>query len=437
MPADKEPLVNLDEIARVLESHEGPEGARRKPSPGPSRPGVRWTGAVAAGALVVGSGLGFGLGSSLTESGNAAGPRGLGFVPESGWTVLQSRGDATVLRSALAIASSGPLHPADDARGIRTSSGLPYATLLDLPLNGIVMVATFTIPPDDAIEREPFPARTLPLRLRDATPFVENSTQIRPDRPLGEYELRAHVDGRDVYLHVYFGRAEPTREMVTAAQRQLDRLVVEPSHRESEVEQRALPLRSAPASTVAAGNVIDRTLACKTGVGLGARTVDISAHSGFKKGERFDWLAQVVVTTPGQPLPRRSNYNPTLAGVIAGWPPTPPLTSGSLGLSATLCKPTRARVAFARSGLSGGEVTALLTGQELKCYAPKTVLVRVRASFFEPTALALSDDRSFRQAIARIQKGQIAVRTTNGKRLVYGEVDDSGKARLFTARSCF
>ena len=144
-----------------------------------------------------------------------------------------------------------------------------------------------------------------------------------------------------------------------------------------------------------------------------------------------------MVTTPGQGVPTRSNYQPTLAGIIAGWPPTPPLTSGSVGVGVQRCKPTRARVTFTRRGLSGGDVAALLTAEELKCHAPTTVLVRIRAAFFEPAALKLSGDKTILQAIARIRKGQIAVRTPNGKRLVYGEVYDSGKARLFTAGSCF
>ena len=148
MPADKEPLVGLDEIARLLEEREGPPAARRRPtSPRSAR---RWTGLVATGALVVGSALGFGLGSSLTPSGNAAsGASGLGFVPSSGWRVLQSGGDATPLRPALAIASNVRLDPEDDARGIGTSSGLPYATLLGLPPHGVVIVATFTVPNAD------------------------------------------------------------------------------------------------------------------------------------------------------------------------------------------------------------------------------------------------------------------------------------------------
>jgi hypothetical protein len=191
------------------------------------------------------------------------------------------------------------------------------------------------------------------------------------------------------------------------------------------------------ASSAAPANVIERMLECRTGAALGARTVDVQALSGFRKGGRFEWLGQLVVTTPGQPVPSRAGYKPTLVGLTAGWPPTPPLTSGSLGLSATRCTPSRARVPFTKSGLAGGDASRLLTTDEVKCYAPASVLVRVRASFFGTTGLVRTKDRTMLQANARIRKAQVAVRTPKGKALVYGEVYDSGKARLFTARSCF
>jgi hypothetical protein len=190
--------------------------------------------------------------------------------------------------------------------------------------------------------------------------------------------------------------------------------------------------------TVASGaaNVIDRTVVCKTGAARGARTVDVHAVSGFRKGGRFEWLGQLIVSTPGQPVPSRPGYQPTLAGLTAGWPPSPPLTSGSLGLNTARCMPTRAGVALTRRGLVGGRASGLLTGDEVKCYAPETVLIRVRASFVGTARLVPSNDRTTLQAIARIRKGQVAVRTPKGNALLYGEVHDSGTARLFSARSC-
>jgi hypothetical protein len=203
-------------------------------------------------------------------------------------------------------------------------------------------------------------------------------------------------------------------------------------------------LASAGADSVHAGsdagpapaNVIDRTLACTTGVKSGVRTLGVAANSGLRKSGRFEWLAGVVVSTPGKPVESRAYYSPNLAVVIAGWPPRPAVTSGSLGMNTVLCTPSRARVPLASRDLAGGAAGVRLPLGALECPAPKRVLVRVRAAFFEPTTLSPNDNGTFLQAIARMRKGQVAVRTPSGKPLVYGEVYDSGKARIFTARTC-
>ncbi len=439
MPADRDPLIGQDELARMLESHEGPvSGRTRPPAPRRRRPSPHWTGAVAVGALLVGSGVGFGLGTSVTERGNAAsGARGLGFLPASGWTVLQSGEDAARLPSALAIASNIPFHPEDDARGVRRSSGLPYATLLDLPRNGIVMVATFTVPNEDTPD-DGFPSMSLPLKLRDATPFVQNGAQIRPERPLGVYQLRARVEGRDVYLDFYFGTPEPSDAAIAAAQRQLDLLVVERAPTRGEQEQRAIPESvRAPSSPVGpVATVIDRTLTCRTGFGKGTQNVELIALSGFRSGGRLDQFGQVVVATPGNPVPsNRQTFAPTLVGVTAGWPPPPQFASGGMGFSPKLCKPTRVRVAFSQRGLGvGGDASVF--GEDLTCVTPRSVVIRVRAAFFGAAKLVPNEKKDYLSADARIKKAQIAVRTPSGKAIAYGEVFDSGKARLFTARSC-
>jgi len=441
MPADKEPLVGLDEITRLLEDREGPPVARRRPaSPRSAR---RWTGIVAIGALVVGSAVGFGLGSSLTPSGKAArGAAGLGFVPSSGWRVLQSGGDATPLRPALAIASNVRLDPEDDARGISTSSGLPYATLLGLPPQGIVIVATFNVPNGDVPDPS-YPRMSLPLELRDATRFGQNTTQIRPERPLGEYELRAHVNRRDAVIHFYFGRQKPTDAMLTEAQRQLDGLVVEPTRSTAQVAQRALPSRtettSAPTgpSMPAAGSakVIDRTLSCTTGFDKGIQNVDVLARSAFRNPNgKLDGLGQVVISTPGVPN-RPLTFSPTLAGATAGWPAPEPFKSGALGFSPKLCKSARGTVGLSSRGLGvGGEASVF--GEDVTCPTPGKVVIRVRATFLEPAKLVLTAKKDYLSADARIKKAQIAVRTPDGRPIAYGEVIDSGKATLWTAGRC-
>jgi hypothetical protein len=167
-------------------------------------------------ALLVAAGLGIGVGALVTPSGSAApAPVGLGFLPEQGWSVLQNGGDGTPLRPAVAVAANVPISLEDDP------DGLPYSTLLSLPPDGIVIVAEFL-----AVGEEAGPD-TLPLRARDAAPR-QLGAEVRPERPLGQYELRAFVNGYAVDLHIYYGTRRPSAALMAAAQRQLDRLVVAP-----------------------------------------------------------------------------------------------------------------------------------------------------------------------------------------------------------------
>jgi hypothetical protein len=279
---------------------------------------------------------------------------------------------------------------------------------------------------------------SLPLELRDATRFGQNSTQIRPARPLGEYELRAHVNGRDVVIHFYFGRQNPTDAMLTEAQRQLDGLIVQPARGASRVAERALPLRpetpAAPAasSTATAAKVIDRTLSCRTGYKAGALLLLARAFAEGVTAQQRN-LASAYVTTPADSIPTSQNYEPTLAGVTAGSRRSGRLGSGGLGIDGKLCKPTRAAVPFSPKGLTGGFAPSY--GSDAQCFPAKTVLVRVRGVFRRPATLKLSG--GFYQAIGYVEKGEIMVRTNAGKPLVYADVADTGRARLFTARSCF
>ena len=150
------------------------------------------------------------------------------------------------------------------------------------------------------------------------------------------------------------------------------------------------------------------------------------------RGSTLEWLAQATVSTQGQPVPSKPDYRPTLAGVTAGWPPPKPLTSGGLAFAGRRCTTTRARVSFSRRDLTGGLAGQL--GDELQCIVPRSLLVRVRAVFREPVDLKLVQGSY--AAIGRIAQGQVAVHTTAGKPLVYADVTDSGRARLFTARGC-
>jgi hypothetical protein len=190
---------------------------------------------------------------------------------------------------------------------------------------------------------------------------------------------------------------------------------------------------STRAHAATTSQIVDRTLVCSVGFGNGARVIDANVRSGHRSGNAMEWLAQAMITTPGNPLPKK-NHEPTLAGITAGWPPPPPLESGGLGFANTRCGLTRARVSMSSGGLRGGAASAF--GDEVRCRTPTTILVRARATFSAPATLEPSKDGTFVNAAGRIVRGQLAVRTLGGARLVYADVTDAGNARLFVGKAC-
>ena len=191
---------------------------------------------------------------------------------------------------------------------------------------------------------------------------------------------------------------------------------------------------AADAASPSVTRLVDRSLTCTTGFHGGARVIFVRAQSAFGEGTTLEWLASADVSTAGQPVPSKPNYRPTLAGVSAGWPPPPPLPSGGLGFENRRCVRSKAHVALSGRGLRGGPAAQL--GDEYTCIVPKTVLVRIRARFRQPAALRSTNRQRFFSALGRIERGQIAVAPTAGKPLVYAEVADDGRARLFTAKGC-
>jgi hypothetical protein len=195
----------------------------------------------------------------------------------------------------------------------------------------------------------------------------------------------------------------------------------------------ALAATAEPA-TPAPVRVVDRTLVCTTGYHGGARILYLRAQAAYGSGGKLDWLAGIYLSTPGNPDPTNPNYRPSLAGVNAGWPPPPPLKSGGLGFASRLCAPSKERVGLSRRGLVGG--VASQTGDDYSCVVPRRVLVRVRAVFRAPVELKPIGRRTYVSAEGRVEQGQVAVRTLSSKPLVYGDVREAGRARLFTTGGC-
>ncbi len=185
-----------------------------------------------AASLLVAVVAGITIGASTPQSVTAGrGPLGLGFLPLPGWYTLHAPGVARQGTQFASLAANVPFHATDDLNGLASPSGLPYATLLELPRDGVVLVAIVTeryegeLPPPAGLEQQ------LPLRLSAAEEFIPFSTQVRPKRPLGQAHLSAHVGRYDLTVNAYFGTPTPSSELLAEAQRQLDGLVVRPGLR--------------------------------------------------------------------------------------------------------------------------------------------------------------------------------------------------------------
>lgn len=367
--------------------------------------------AILAAALV---GLGVGIGALITPSGNAApAPLGLGFLPERGWSVLQNGGDGTPAQPAAAIAANVELSPGDD------SDGLPLSTLQTLPADGVVIVASFIARGDQSYSDRSFPVRTLPLSAPDATPGIEFGVQVRPGRPLGQYQLRAAVARHNVDVNIYFGTDRPSPALFAAAQRQLDRLVVRPEPK----RDLAPAIRPQRRAAVAADSsrIVDRTFVCATVSDFGTRLLRVGMVSPKSLPDRkVPALASIVTGSAG--LTR------LLAGVEAG--PASGRPAGGVFYNKNLCRATAKKVPLTARGLPGPPVPF---DQSLACEAGARVLVRVRAVLDRKAVWRAS--RDILTARGNSSTAALAVRTEAGKPLSFFTLA-SGKTRLWTAGSC-
>lgn len=362
-------------------------------------------------ALLVATGLGVGIGALIAPSGTAAsGPGGVGFLPERGWSVLQNGGDGTPAWPAAAIAANVPLQPTDDP------DGLPYATLQALPPDGIVLLAGFV----ERVEEwsgSRFPPRELPLRVRDAAPFIEFGVQVRPARPLGQYQLLAGVNGYNVDVNLYFGTERPSPALLAAAQRQLDRLVVRSTATTERVEDDSLPRMSATAS-----RIVDRTLLCSTVSVFGDRFAWVGVNSS-KPTAKVPASAQIGTGAAGT--------SESLTGMEEG--PSSGRPTGGVFFNRKRCRSASTTVPLTFRGLSGPPVEF---DQRLRCKAGARVLVRFRAVLDRPARWRVEGQRrDLLAASGNLAHAALAVRTEAGKPLAFVSIR-SGAMKLYSAPSC-
>jgi hypothetical protein len=385
-----------------------------------------------AAAFLVALGLGVGIGALIAPTGGASrGPLGVGFLPERGWNVLQSATAATPEWPAQSIAANVPLRPEDDA------DGLPYSTLLSLPPNGVVFVATFTVRGVEPYHDVSFPARTLPLRLRDMTPLPHFGAQVRPARPLGQYQLLAGVNGHNVNLNAYFGTQRPSPALITTAQRQLDRLVVRPVPETNLVEERALPLRQAQPPRAASGvraasRIIDRTFRCTpvalTGGG-GLRELTLTVEP---RGSNVIIGARSPQDSPGAIGVSTGGHSPTsdLVAVRAGsWQrfARRNLPAGVYA-RAGRCASARESLPISPAGLPGPPIQWRTNDS---CGVRGRILVRVRAVLRSPGSWRRADATYF-GARRNVAEAALAIRSERTRKPVaFLELGASGKTRAW------
>ena len=366
--------------------------------------------------------LGVTVGASIAPGGSAApAPLGLGFLPERGWNVLQNGGDGTAVRPASAVAANVALSPDDDPDGV------PLSTLESLPRDGVVVVATFILRDAQPWLDAGYPARALPLDIREAAPF---GIQVRPDRPLGQYQLRAGVNGHDVDLNIYYGTRNPSGELLAAAQRQVSRLVVRAASANANpgASGGVAEAHSSASEIVASATVFDRTFVCLPPYG----TVDMVASphgaivvigatfisSGYVRmtaGSNGDLLSDLVaIAHPGK---RTSSTRFPAAAYV----------------NSRRCVASRAFVPLTHAALPGPAATWSTSDE---CSVEGKVLLRVRA-VLRASANWGPVGKNFVGVRGRLREAAFAVRDrATGKPLALARLESTGRTQLWTSAHC-
>jgi hypothetical protein len=174
---------------------------------------------------------------------------------------------------------------------------------------------------------------------------------------------------------------------------------------------------------VVAARVVDRTFLCSTSRAV--RSVDVSARSGVRSSSA-QWKDLPSAWIDSGLFGADARLVTISAGTMGEF------DRGGIVIHRGRCARAAARVALSTRGLSGDSASQL--GKTYDCRAPTRILVRIRMIFRSPTSLKTR--RFGYAAFGAAKAGYLAVRTEAGKPLAYADVVDSGRARLFTARSC-
>ncbi|MGH2594529.1 MAG: Kelch repeat-containing protein [Actinomycetota bacterium] len=154
------------------------------------------------------------------------------FEPADGWATISTSTDPIVAdpKSCCATWAANVPFAAEDLSkdsvdGVLRWWTFPGLTIRELPPEGIVIVAEVdpTLPSRCCGHFDAAAA----LRLSDADVQRSWEGQIAPNVPL--YLLDAYVGGRDLDVRIFFGSLDPSEATLSAAQDELDRLVIPPA----------------------------------------------------------------------------------------------------------------------------------------------------------------------------------------------------------------
>jgi hypothetical protein len=188
-----------------------------------------------------------------------------------------------------------------------------------------------------------------------------------------------------------------------------------------------------------ASAVLDRTFTCAVSLRGGVYLLEARAHSGTRFQGKWAKLPYAGLRTGvfggpgGNMLAWITSGKPTATTTIDNeYDAFEVKTFGTVGVRRELCRETSTKVPLTSSGLQGGVAARL--GDEYECFAPKQVVVRVRAVLAAPGGLRRGPQ--YQTAHVVVREAKLVARTPAGKVLAYADVTESGRARLFTAKGC-
>lgn len=204
------------------------------------------------------------------------------------------------------------------------------------------------------------------------------------------------------------------------------------------------PLRIA-ANAQSSTRIVDRTFACSAALDGGIAEVDTRAYRrSVRRGSSWVRPAFADVSTSLSASGATAIENevawitagrPSAEANVVSWPGfTFPMRSwGTVAVNLGQCRGSTKRVALGRSGLQGGPVGVL--DERWECNSGRRVLVRVRAAMTAPTQL--TSYRGFLRTTVPARAASLAVQSESGRRLLFAQVLESGKALVYTSPSCF